>query len=316
MDAPQRDVTTTKPMNKDRETEETRLPQSQSVTDVSIVNTMRDMQRTQRLTLKALGELNLNISDLKSSVEANGIGANPPALADISIGDESNSDDGGLDRKQIRLDGLEVYAVVAALTAGTLAAVFDSHQPRDIVILYAESKYFEMFLSGTFLVIGAIGIVSGLHCVFIFSLVTMYGRTAMGMDRDDALEIFFAGTGLQRLRGFNSFVWSLYSLMSILIVVIAEKVSGNMFVQTITVLICGRLMFYVYEDTRVILEKANVIFAPPAAPPATRPLDKKLHSVNEGSERSVPDGSNLRDSFRRGKSSFHVGANALLKQKR
>ena len=113
----------------------------------------------------------------------------------IAKSDVSLENDLELERKQVRLDGLEVYAVVSAVTAGTLVAVFDSYHPGDIIELFTERRYLEVLMSIVFLSTGTIGIVCGLHCIFVFSLVTMYGRTALGMERDDALEVFFADTG-------------------------------------------------------------------------------------------------------------------------
>ncbi|KAL7513701.1 hypothetical protein ACHAXN_010980 [Cyclotella atomus] len=124
-----------------------------------------------------------NISQLDESREST-------EKSDVSLDDDLE-----LERKQVRLDGLEVYAVVSAVTAGTLVAVFDSYHPGDIIELFTERRYLEVLMSIVFLSTGTIGIVCGLHCIFVFSLVTMYGRTALGMERDDALEVFFADTG-------------------------------------------------------------------------------------------------------------------------
>lgn len=172
-----------------------------------------------------------------------------------------------LERKRDRLDGLEVYAVVSALSAGTMVAVFDSYQPSgatggDVIDLFQHGKYLEFLMSAIFLFAGSVGIVCSLHCIFVFSLVTMYGRTAIGMDRDDALDIFFAGTGIQRFHGFKTFVGSLYALMFELIVVITSKVSDKPFVHLIAIIATSRLMYSVYSDTQIIIDKASVIFAP------------------------------------------------------
>ena len=172
-----------------------------------------------------------------------------------------------LERKRDRLDGLEVYAVVSAISAGTMVAVFDSYQPSgagggDVIDLFHHGKYLEFLMSVIFLITGSIGIVCALHCIFVFSLVTMYGRTAIGMDRDDALDIFFAGTGIQRFHGFKTFVGSLYALMFELIVVITSKVSDKPFVHLVAIAITSRLMYNVYSDTQIIMDKATVIFAP------------------------------------------------------
>ena len=168
-----------------------------------------------------------------------------------------------LERKRDRLDGLEVYAVVSAISAGTMVAVFDSYQPvgGDVFDLFHHGQYLEFFMSAMFLVTGSIGIVCALHCIFVFSLVTMYGRTAIGMDRDDALDIFFAGTGVQRFHGFKTFVGSLYALMVQLIVVITSKVSDKPFVHLLAVVATSRLMYNVYSDTQIVMDKASVIFA-------------------------------------------------------
>ena len=185
-----------------------------------------------------------------------------------------------LDRKRDRLDGLEVYAVVSAISAGTMVAVFDSYQPAggDVFDLFHHGRYLEFLMSTIFLVTGSIGIVCALHCIFIFSLVTMYGRTAIGMDRDDALDVFFAGTGVQRFHGFKTFVGSLYALMFQLIVVITSKVSDKPFVHLLAVIVTSRLMYNVYRDTQIVMDKASVIFAlsPQASSDSTKGDDASL----------------------------------------
>ncbi|KAL3776399.1 hypothetical protein ACHAWO_003907 [Cyclotella atomus] len=192
-----------------------------------------------------------NISQLDESREST-------EKSDVSLDDDLE-----LERKQVRLDGLEVYAVVSAVTAGTLVAVFDSYHPGDIIELFTERRYLEVLMSIVFLSTGTIGIVCGLHCIFVFSLVTMYGRTALGMERDDALEVFFADTGLQRIHGFRTFVGSLYALMIQLVILITSKVSSNPWLLVISLGATSKLMYYVYADTQLIMEKAMVIFASP-----------------------------------------------------
>ena len=192
---------------------------------------------------------------------------------------ESNPDE-GLDRKTVRLDGLEVYAVVSAVTAGTLVAVFDSYHPGDILDLFASGRWLELCLSLVFTAVGGFGIVCGLHCIFVFSLITMYGRTALGMERDDALEIFFSGTGLQRYHGFKTFVASLYSLGTCLLVVIASKISLNPAIHLLALTASAKLMHYVYMDTQSIMSKATVIFAPPSSPAPSISSSHKIDEAN------------------------------------
>ena len=247
-----------------------------------------------------------------------------------------------LDRKTVRLDGLEVYAVVSAVTAGTLVAVFESYHPGDIVDSFHQGRYLEVLASSLFFCTGSVGIICGLHCIFVFSLVTMYGRTALGMERDDALEVFFAGTGLQRYHGFKTFVGSLYSMMILLIVTITSKVSDRPGVHLAALAVTARLMYYVYADTQTIMEKAGVIFAPPPTSSSTASAGggetgergdqgacvgskKSNTSLREDDDSEIPEWLNRRPSIattegssfsKRGKrkSSLMIGAEELMRQ--
>ena len=270
---------------------------------------MRRMEETQRRTISVLAELNDSIQDLRQVIshnnKSNGFAPPPQSQSgspgtpqrrrgsgrlsiDSSAYDYDVDPDDGLDRKMVRLDGLEVYAVVSAVTAGTLVAVFDSYHPGDIVDLVSEGRYLDVFMSCVFLFTGAIGIVCGLHCIFVFSLITMYARTALGMDRDDALEEFFGTTGLQRYHGFQTFVGSLYALMCELIVVITAKISSNSVVHLVALVVATRLMYYVWVDTQTIMEKAGVIFTPP------KEVEEDLEEDDENDGDYWPSGSDRR----------------------
>lgn len=150
---------------------------------------IRQLETTQRRTLEVLSALNTAIKELRDAVNNNkdwtgatdlgsfgGGGALLPSTdAESDIERESDLDE-HFDRKQVRLDGLEVYAVVSAVTAGTLVAVFDSYHPGDIVDLFYDGRYLEVLMSALFLVTGTVGIVCGLHCIFVF-FADYYVRT-------------------------------------------------------------------------------------------------------------------------------------------
>ena len=206
--------------------------------------------------------------------------------------DTSFEDDEDLyNRKEVRLNGLEVYAVVSAVTAGTLVAVFDSYNPEDVSKLWSDGNYLDIAISVIFLVNGTVGIVSGLHCIVVFSLITMYGRTALGMNREDALESFFAETGLQRYLGHQSFVYSLYALMMELIIVITTKFSQHSVIHVIALAVCSRLMYFVYADTQHIMEKAGVIYAPPPSLKEEGRGTSSSHSKASSSQEDEPKNS-------------------------
>ncbi|KAL3783818.1 hypothetical protein ACHAWO_009867 [Cyclotella atomus] len=278
-----------------------------------LVETQERLVQTQDETARALSQLNLAIRDLHSAIQnsdykqpqsrlppQSGNGGNryhrASEISDLDASSENGGEDSvadddlAFDRKQVRLDGLEVYAVVSALTAGTLVEVFDSYNPGDIADLFTGGRYLEVLMSIVFMTTGTIGIVFGLHCIFVFSLVTMYGRTALGMERDDALEVFFANTGLQRIHGFRTFVGSLYALMVQLIIVITAKVSSNPWVLLAVLIVTGRLMYYVHTDTQIVMEKAMVIFTAPS-PPHRKSLTSAVSAIKitKNDDNSVRD---------------------------
>jgi len=235
------------------------------------LRTLSNLHSAQEETAHALRNINEAIRELRCAMgtslqesrQTRRASPHKSKMSDLDMSDSSDENDNDLDleRKEVRLDGLEVYAVVSAVTAGTLVAVFDSYHPGDIADLFIEGRYLEVLMTAVFLATGTIGIVCGLHSIFVFSLVTMYGRTALGMDRDEALEVFFANTGMQRIRGFKTFIGSLYALMVEIIVVVTSKVSSDPRMLLVVFGLMGRLMYLVYNDTEIIIEKAMVIFA-------------------------------------------------------
>jgi hypothetical protein len=185
-------------------------------------------------------------------------------LTEAAEADEHDaSDEPSLERTAARLDGLEVYAVVSALTSATAIACFDSFTCTGFSILWNESRFIELIGESVFLVASATGIVAGLHTTLVFSLFTMYGRTAVGMNRDDALEIFFSNTGAQRYHGFQTFLFSLYAFLVQVAIMITGKfpseISGVVFLFTVV------SISMVYKDTQAVISQASVIYSPPEA---------------------------------------------------
>lgn len=171
-----------------------------------------------------------------------------------------DDDDRELDRSTIRLDGLEVYAVVSALTTATSITCFDAFTPREWEELWSQGEYIALIGDTAFLVSSIAGIVAGMHATLVFSLMTMYGRTALGMDRDDAFGTFFTRTGMQRYRGFKTFLYSLYAFLVQVVILITAKTPSR--VRVFAFLGVVGFMISVYNDTETIIDAAGIIFAP------------------------------------------------------
>jgi hypothetical protein len=141
--------------------------------------------------------------------EVNDVQANKDEAAD----EEEHDHGSDMDRATVRLDGLEVYAVVSALSSATLIQFFDSFSGTSLRVLWEEQRFIELVADLVFIIASSTGIVAGLHATLVFSLMTMYGRTALGMGRHEELDIFFAKSGLQRYRGFLTFLYSMYAFV-------------------------------------------------------------------------------------------------------
>lgn len=172
--------------------------------------------------------------------------------------------DDSFERSTVRLDGIEVYAVVSALTVASSIACLDAFGDFYGRTKGASSMTFASFLNHAFIASNAVGILTGLHATLIFSLVTMYGRTAVGLGRDVAFQSFFAHTGLQRYRGFQTFLWSLYAFIVQCIITIVTRMlpEEDAYAQGAACVILAACVAPVFRDTNFIIAKAEVIFDP------------------------------------------------------
>lgn len=207
------------------------------------------MLAQQEQTNKALKDLSttmqtLMMAQIKSNKEA----------------DEGTKNILEVDRATVRLDGLEVYAVVSALTLATAIACFDSYDFQNTVFSYHEitrENFVNLLLNTVFLVVSGVGIIAGLHATLVFSLMTMYGRTAVGVSHDEAFVEFFVQTGRVRYRGFHTFRLSLYSFLVQVLFTITSKCSPIL--RPLVILINLVSMYWVYVDTQSVIEKAGEI---------------------------------------------------------
>lgn len=175
-----------------------------------------------------------------------------------------------VDRATVRLDGLEVYAVVSALTVATSIACFEVYGGGDNAgkdttpfnhmlgtDQITRKNILGILLNTFFLAVSGGGIIAGLHATLVFSLMTMYGRTAVGVSHDEAFVEFFVQTGRVRYRGFHTFRLSLYCFLIQVLFTITSKASP--FLRPTIVVISIYAMFWVYKDTQSVIDKASTI---------------------------------------------------------
>jgi len=198
---------------------------------------------------------------------------------DDEVDEEDRSSTDGLqelDRACVRLDGIEVYAIVSALTCATAINCFDNYEPTPLAVIVKERAVFTLLAEMFYYLSGALGMMTGLHATLIFSLVTMYGRTALGIDRDDAFNDFFANTGPARFNGFWSFKLSLYCFMTQLSFLIGRKFFFEP-LRPLVLLATGYLSYTnLYNDAENVLSAASVIYSPMPTPPSPPPEEETV----------------------------------------
>ena len=219
--------------------------------DGTSADLMQEMVTHQASTVVALHELSQTVTNL--------------VMAQMRKEQESEAADANafnVDRATVRLDGLEVYAVVSALTLATAIACFDAYGSDSATTIFEVShitrdNLVPLVMNTIFLIVSGVGIIAGLHATLVFSLMTMYGRTAVGVSRDTAFVEFFVQTGPVRYRGFLAFRLSLYCFLIQVIFTLTSKCSPVL--RPLIIFINLASMYQVYVDTESVIDKAGEI---------------------------------------------------------
>jgi len=159
-----------------------------------------------------------------------------------------------LDREITRLESFEAYVLVSVLTASASFAVLHDMELNSDTVL---NGCYSMFLVCVY----GISAIAGLHATVVFSLCLLYGKTALGMNKDSAYQSFIANVASQRMRAFQTLKASL-SLFGLQIVLAMIHKAPEQWRPVMGVLTLG-LLYANYLDAASILEAAGVIFAPP-----------------------------------------------------
>merc|ERR1712107_567309 len=78
------------------------------------------------------------------------------------------------------------------------------------------------FVSTLILGTSTISIFSGLYATIVFSMCILYGKTALGLDREDSYYYFMENTAIHRSRGFQAYQLSLLLFVIHIILIIVK----------------------------------------------------------------------------------------------
>jgi hypothetical protein len=100
----------------------------------------------------------------------------------------------------------------------------------------------------------ALSALCGLYSTIVFSLCVLYGKTALGMRKDDMFEYFTKTTGKQRIRGFQAFSMSLQCFAGAVALTIVDDMGWP------AAIAAGAAFFVIYDDLHSIIRAAGPIF--------------------------------------------------------
>ena len=166
-----------------------------------------------------------------------------------------------LERQSFRLQGFDPYILVSVLIAGESFDVVSSYHPDwefmankvSLDMLTQQDVYTEILL-----VIGAASTLLGAYSAVTFSLTVLYGKTALGLEKDEAYYEFLDNTGLQRLRAFLAFTFSLGLFCVIVFLELLEKTPAVF--RLPIALVAAAFLYFGRSEYRFITDMAAPIF--------------------------------------------------------
>lgn len=173
------------------------------------------------------------------------------------------NDEEALGRQELRLGGFEPYVFVSVLSAqasyGELGLVVVNWDKIVGISSYSELLEDDWFKLGV-LIAAAGSTVAGLYSSVVFSLTILYGKTALGMDRDEEYFQFIERTGMQRYRAFRAFTWSLFLFLLSVVFEVSMKVGRT--AKLPCLFFSTAMLYYLKTEYESIMTAAAPMFAP------------------------------------------------------
>jgi len=172
-----------------------------------------------------------------------------------------------LERKEIRLDGFEPYTLVSLLTASAFFEVIsDVHVDWDVIFATSHPRDLlgDEWLNAGILLAGGGATITGVYATAIFSLTILYGKTALGLCRDDEHDKFLRATQLQRSRAFQSF--SLGILLFYISFALEVCVRTPLAMRLPIILAFAGTVWFGKGEYDIVVAAANPLFAQKGAP--------------------------------------------------
>ena len=161
-----------------------------------------------------------------------------------------------LDRTKIRLDGLGGYASVSALLLNAALRLFSS-TPKTL-----DQRKWENAVKIFFVALVSATVIFGTYTTMVFSLLSLYSKTALGMGLDKEYVEFFKSTAEIRKSGFLSFVGCVlaFNLSYVVSLYLTYEGSIRYYITSISAVVmavCIQNWFLIVQYASVMFEDAS-----------------------------------------------------------
>ena len=202
-------------------------------------------------------------------------------------------------RQTVRLESMDSYLLVSTLTASmsygallgftpsptTVAAISTMKQTKSILLFglirLNNVKFLYNNLCLAIQVLAGLSTLFGLYATVVFSLTTLYGKAALGVERDREYDLFIRKTVRARVHGFRCYLYSLgcFAIQAFLVLVeksclhvkqqpiagiggkVASSSSPLVFKKRSLIIAFGAivLLFNLFKDSKLLMESAIII---------------------------------------------------------
>lgn len=108
--------------------------------------------------------------------------------------------------------------------------------------------------------VSGISSLCGLYATLVFSLTILYGKSALGAERDREYDKLIRKTVRARVHGARSFLLSLGLFAVEAFLVLVERTFNRLWCTVSAVGVSGFIMYHLYRDWRLLYDTAESIF--------------------------------------------------------
>lgn len=160
-------------------------------------------------------------------------------------------------RQATRIQAWDEYVLVSVLcTSISFGALQDFAVNPDHEGLF----FYEFFVKSLIQLTAGLACLSGLYSTMVFSLCILYGKTALGLEKDAQYDAFLDNTGEIRIAGFRAFSGALAFFAILVLLVLSEKLPLVMHIPAGSILIGA--VYVGIRDWKILVDNAGQIFSP------------------------------------------------------